>query len=245
MHLFKTIIIVFAAVVCAAALLSSPPVAVAAASPQVLDAAALRAVFFEVVSQDAPWPSQALEVTGFVAAPAYLSLPAGALEFRSLTEPYSQHLGKKKLEVSFLVNGHEEARVVMKGELNLYGDVVVTTRRVGRNSVLSHADLTVVRRNISYLGPDPVGLQAAIGQRSKSSLRPGTMLLANMLEAPPLVKRGDLVTIKANSANIVVSVLGEVRSSGARGEAVKVKNLMSRREVYGEVVDAETVRVIF
>jgi flagella basal body P-ring formation protein FlgA len=66
-----------------------------------------------------------------------------------------------------------------------------------------------------------------------------------MVEAPPLVRRGDLVTILALAGRISVSVPGEMRDSGVKGEVVRVKNLMSRREILARVVDKNTVRVVF
>ncbi|MCK5227528.1 MAG: flagella basal body P-ring formation protein FlgA, partial [Desulfobulbaceae bacterium] len=42
-----------------------------------------------------------------------------------------------------------------------------------------------------------------------------------------------------------ITTPGQVRSPGAAGEIVKIKNLMSRREIYAKVVTEDQVEVDF
>lgn len=233
-----------AALWCGVALMVSQPLA--ASNTQMVDQARLAQAFWALVTEGTPWPVADLAVEEFAATPDTLILPAGALDFRPLTQTHAQFLGKKKLQVAVLVNGREEARVSMAGQLKLFGEVVVATRRMNRHTVLAAADLQVVRRDISQMSPELLhGPEPAIGLRLRNSLQAGEMLFANMVEAVPLVRRGSLVTILAGTGRISVSVPGELRDSGARGEVVRVKNLMSRREITAQVVDENTVRVTF
>ncbi|OGR08393.1 MAG: flagella basal body P-ring formation protein FlgA, partial [Deltaproteobacteria bacterium RIFOXYD12_FULL_50_9] len=83
----------------------------------------------------------------------------------------------------------------------------------------------------------------AIGKRLNTSLTAGAILYAALLTSPPLVARGDLVTIQIRTANLLVTVPGEVRNGGAAGDLVRVKNLMSRKEIFARVIDPGTVEV--
>jgi flagella basal body P-ring formation protein FlgA len=132
----------------------------------------------------------------------------------------------------------------MSGNLQLYGEVLCTTRRIKRHTILAENDIRVIRRNISMLDPDFIkSTKMAVGFRLKYSIRAGAVLFSHQLEAPPLVKRGDMVTIQAKSDKIRVTVPGEVRNPGAMGELVRVKNLMSRKEILAKVLDSGTVEV--
>ena len=66
-----------------------------------------------------------------------------------------------------------------------------------------------------------------------------------MVELPPLVKRGDIVTIKAVSGALQVTTLGKAKSNGHQGERIKIVNIDTQKELYGYVVDAKTVKVVF
>lgn len=235
---------------CGVLLLVSQPLA--AGDSQAVDEARLEQAFFALVSEGTPWPVADLKVEEFSSTPASLNLPLGALEFQPVNQPHTQYLGKKRLQVAVLVNGQEEARVSMAGQLKLFGDVVAASRRMNRHTVLKAEDLQVVRRDISQMAPDllraPEGenvLGGLRGLRLKNSVQAGELLFATMVEATPLVRRGNLVTILASAGRISVSVPGEMRDSGAKGEVVRVKNLMSRREILAQVVDKNTVRVVF
>ncbi|PIP43012.1 MAG: flagella basal body P-ring formation protein FlgA [Deltaproteobacteria bacterium CG23_combo_of_CG06-09_8_20_14_all_60_8] len=247
MRFFRMPVALVATLWCAAALLGSHPLA--AGDTQTLDQARLAQAFLALVTDGTPWPATDLAVEEFSVTPADLTLPAGVLGFRPINQTHTQYLGKKKLRVAVLVNGREEARVSMTGQLKLFGDVVVAARRMNRHTVLGADDLRVVRRDISQQDPDLLRAPAAAiglrGLRLKNSVQAGELLFATMVEAPPLVRRGSLVTILAEAGQISVSVPGELRDSGARGEVVRVENLMSRREISAEVVDENTVRVTF
>jgi flagella basal body P-ring formation protein FlgA len=61
----------------------------------------------------------------------------------------------------------------------------------------------------------------------------------------PVVDRGDLVTILAESAGVRLTVPGRVMEPGYKNEPVAVENTMSRKKVYATVVDGSTVAVDF
>ena len=85
----------------------------------------------------------------------------------------------------------------------------------------------------------------AVGQKLKLSMPAGAVLYAQNLDAPPLVNRGERVTIMAKSQAIQITAPGEARNSGALGEMVRVKNLTSRREIQARVLSAGVVETEF
>ncbi|MEE9611432.1 MAG: flagellar basal body P-ring formation chaperone FlgA, partial [Desulfatiglandales bacterium] len=66
-----------------------------------------------------------------------------------------------------------------------------------------------------------------------------------MLERPPIVKRGDMVTILAESGVLRVTVPGRVLEKGYLGELVRVQNAMSKRQIHARVINNSTVVVDF
>jgi flagella basal body P-ring formation protein FlgA len=76
----------------------------------------------------------------------------------------------------------------------------------------------------------------AIGKMAKTTIQPGTILYHRHLKKQPLVSRGDHVTILVRHGALRVTAPGEVKNSGAEGDMIKVKNLMSRRVIYARVI---------
>jgi flagella basal body P-ring formation protein FlgA len=72
-----------------------------------------------------------------------------------------------------------------------------------------------------------------------------TVVTGPMIETPPLVRRGDSVTIVAEAGAMRVTAAGEARQKGGRGDRIAVVNLDSRRTIYAQVIDGRTVAVNF
>lgn len=218
----------------------------AAEEKTVLELEEMEKIFQQIVLQDAPWPHDDLAVENFTARPSSLSIPSRTFDYQVLQASPEEHLGKKTVTIAIMVNGQEYERIRMNGDLQLYGDVLCTTKRLPRHALITAEDISVVRRNVTPLDSGVVvNEQDALGKRLKTALRPGAVLYEHLLESPPLVQRGDLVTIVAESASIRITAPGEARNAGALGEFVRVKNLMSRQEIFAKVLGSGTVETEF
>ncbi len=210
------------------------------------DLAALENIFSEVVLKDSPWPREDVQIANFSVRPLAMALPTGGFDYRITQKPNDSRPGKKNVSAAILKDGKEQGQVKMSGDLQLFGTVLSTTKRLNRNDILGTEDIAVKRQNISMLDAgliqDP---KQAIGQKLKVSLPAGAILYSQTIDAPPLVNRGERVTIMAKSQAIQITAPGEARNSGALGEMVRVKNLTSRREIQARVLSAGVVEAEF
>ena len=87
--------------------------------------------------------------------------------------------------------------------------------------------------------------EVAIGKRTRRAVDTGTVLRPDLLEFPPLIKRGDRVRIVAESAGLRISAFGQAKQKGAQGELIPVVNLDSNKVIHARVVDSQTVRIEF
>jgi flagella basal body P-ring formation protein FlgA len=209
----------------------------------VLGKAELEKIFTDQVLGSTSLPRHDLEIANFHANPDSLELPAGAPEFHIISRTENNGLGRQTIVVNVLVNGQPAQRVTLSGDLALYGEVVCAVRYLPAHHIVSADDLKQVRRNLTMLGPDLVtDLSMALGKEIKTTLQPGAVIYGRFLRAPDLVKQGDIVSIIAVSDSLKITVPGRVETAGAKGETVKVKNLMSRKEIYARVIGPETVQ---
>lgn len=208
--------------------------------------AALENIFSEVVLKDSPWPREDVKITNFSVRPLTMTLPTGGFDYRITQKPNDFRPGKKNVSAIILQDGQEQGQVKMSGELRLFGTVVNTTKRLNRNEIINSDDIATKRQDISMLDADRIqDPKLAVGQKLKLSLPAGSVLYAQNLDSPPLVNRGERVTIMAKSQAIQITTPGEARNSGALGEMVRVKNLTSRREIHARVTGVGIVEAEF
>jgi len=85
----------------------------------------------------------------------------------------------------------------------------------------------------------------AMGMQLSRSLRVGDVVRVSQLQAVPVVRRGDRVTLVAHHGPLQVRARGVVREAGGHNERVRVTNATSGKVVMGTVVDGTTVEVGF
>lgn len=209
----------------------------------VVGRAELERVFTGLVLGGSSLPRGDLKISNFNANPATLELPPGRPDFQVITQTQDKELGRRTVVFNVLINGQACQRVTLSGDVALFGEVVCAARTLRGHRIIAAADLKRVRRNLTMLGPDLVtDLGQAIGKEIKTTLQPGAVLYGRFLKAPVIVKHGAIVSILALTDSIRVTVPGRVESPGAIGDMVKVKNLMSRKEIYAKVIGPDTVQ---
>jgi flagella basal body P-ring formation protein FlgA len=166
------------------------------------------------------------------------------IEFSSQTD--DKLMGQVSLNAFVRVHGKIERRVVLSGWVDRFEEVVFPRRPLNRHSVLTEDDLSVEKRNVSRLPKNVIKTMAhVVGKRLRRPVRAGTALLGNMVEQPPLIEKGDRVTVVAESPTLTVTVPGIAQGKGFAGEHIRVRNSMSKKEVLGRILNASTVAVDF
>lgn len=146
----------------------------------------------------------------------------------------TRQLSRMRFEVSCPGNPGWSATFVARARVS--ASVLVAATAITARQALQAADLREEVRDITSM-PDAVNTaEEAEGQTSRRALRAGQVLQKRFLQADMLVKRGSAVQIVARAGGVQVTHAGESLDSGARGQAVRVRNLAS-----GKVIDARVV----
>jgi flagella basal body P-ring formation protein FlgA len=174
------------------------------------------------------------------------TLPKGRATYRVLPPRIMRSLATVPLSVVFDVDGRFQKTIRATVRVEALAPVVVAARPIGRLRPITSDDLKAEKMDLTEL---PVGVLTdaddIIGKRARRNIDAGDILRPDLIEMPPLVKRGDMVVIVAESRGIKVTATGEVKSDGLRGERVKVVNLDSNKHFTARVVDKQTVSVEF
>ncbi|HZF17235.1 MAG TPA: flagellar basal body P-ring formation chaperone FlgA [Steroidobacteraceae bacterium] len=137
-------------------------------------------------------------------------------------------------------------RVYVPVEVHYFDHVVVASRSVDRGATLAPADLLVEERDTSSLPSsymrDPAELTGFTLARPVAA---GTVISSSLLAADHVIRRGDMVTLIAQSGGMTVRAQGRALADAAMRERVRVQNLGSGRQIEGVAVGAGLVEVSF
>ncbi|QPJ61413.1 MAG: flagellar basal body P-ring formation protein FlgA [Candidatus Nitronauta litoralis] len=175
-----------------------------------------------------------------------LSLPEGELKMDFQLAGNHRPIGRIPLSLVLTVDGEMIRKIWLNARVNVFFDVVQTTRPVPRNRVLTSGDVEIVRvmssrplRNIIY---DP---NEVIGQQTVRDIDHGQNISPYMVKRVPLVKRGDRVLIVAERNRLRITAPGVVKEPGFKDTIVQVENQQTKKIIHGTVIDAKTIKVEF
>ena len=203
----------------------------------VVEQGELKEIFTEIIESDVSWLQGDLEIRSFSSQPEHILLEGEKTGYRLLSITPDRYPGKKYISIVFTADGQDIATARMSADVLFFGEVVCASKRISRNTLITPEDLTTVYRNVSMMNETVIqNTDQAIGKMAKTTIQPGTILYHRHLKKQPLVSRGDHVTILVRHGALRVTAPGEVKNSGAEGDMIKVKNLMSRRVIYARVI---------
>jgi flagella basal body P-ring formation protein FlgA len=110
--------------------------------------------------------------------------------------------------------------------------MVMAVRPIGRGDVIRAADIELrpidapAKKNAQRYGFESV--EKLIGMEAKQSIQAGDVVMSDVVQSPILVKRGDLVTVVAQSGGIRVRTSAKALRDGARGDLVQVEAIGSK-----------------
>lgn len=173
-------------------------------------------------------------------------VPDGKTSFKLFQKNRIRAGGYVKLIAAVTVNGQVENEVMLSGYIDVFEIVVCASRDLKKGEVIKKDDVYLRKIKDSRLSPKIfTHMDKVSGLRAKHNIKADTCLKEWMLEKAPVVERGDLITIFAESGNLKVTVPGIVLMNGCTGEVIKVQNSMSKKDIYATVVNNSTVMVEF
>ena len=173
-------------------------------------------------------------------------VPAGTISFQKYQKGKRRFEGHVSLIVVVKINGVVINKVKLSGWVDVFQPVVCASRDLKRGERISKDDLYFVKRNISHISSKILtDMNKIIGLMAKHNVKADTSLKEWMFVKFPIVDKGDIVTILAESGDLKVTAPGKILMKGYAGELVKVQNLMSKKEIYAKVVNGSMVAVDF
>lgn len=174
------------------------------------------------------------------------AIPGGPLTLEVYQKEKGSLVGHVRLAAIVTVRGIAQHEVRMSGWVDVFESVVCTARPIKRGEVIQKDDLFMFRKNVSRLrGQAFMDLDRVVGLMARHNLKENSGLEEGMVERPPILDKGDMVTILARMGDLRVTVRGMALERGYPGQMVKVQNTMSQKAIVARVLDGSNVMVEF
>ncbi|MFO7803971.1 MAG: flagellar basal body P-ring formation chaperone FlgA [Desulfovermiculus sp.] len=160
--------------------------------------------------------------------------------------PSDQNLvSARRFSLIFSGSGRVLRNVTVRGEVQVRGEVAVAVQDLGRHQTIAREDVQLRERVISRRVEPVFDLQEAVGKRVQRSTQADSVIDAQDIARPHLVRRRQPVTLIVRKGKMVISASGIAQEDGAKMDRVCVENARSGQEVYGHVVGKNIVEVAF
>jgi flagella basal body P-ring formation protein FlgA len=178
--------------------------------------------------------------------PGRIILPKGHITYQVMAPRNTKYLGKIPLAVHFNVDGQFQKKVWTSATIEMFVDVVVSAKPLRKHMTITEDVIELRQMDLAHLPANVItDPQAVLGKRTRSTISAKTVLRTDLIELPPLVKRGDIVLIVAESKGLRITALGKAKRKGRLGERIPVENFDSKKILNAKVLDAKTVRIEF
>lgn len=153
--------------------------------------------------------------------------------------------GNLSLPVDIVVDGKTTQRVIVSVRVRTFGEVLTTTRTIPRGTLYDPHDYIVQRVETTRLPDDVVTAPMQLmGKRTNRVIREGVLLRASYFEDIPVIKTGQVVTVRVQMGNVIVTTPAIARDDGGIGDIISVQIKGRHDRLRARIVDETIVEII-
>lgn len=165
-----------------------------------------------------------------------LELAAPTYSFR-VRNASRQLVGLVPVEVDVRTGDRIVQTIPMSVRLTVLRDTIVARRTINQDATLQTTDVELAPMSLSRFDDLPANdLSQVVGQRAKRVIPAGAVIDAGVLEAVPLILRGQLVTLVSEVGGVRVVTAGKAAEDGRLGEVIRVRSTDRRQAEFDAVV---------
>lgn len=179
------------------------------------------------------------------AIPVKILVPDGKVSFRVTLGIKEIRLSKyTSIPIQIILNGKVYRTLILSLKVKLLKKVAVAAKAIPKDKRLSETDIRMEERDIiPILSSALLDKSDVYGKRAKRRISQGEILTNELIETPPIIYRGDKVTILVESPHLKVTTLGMAKEDGHEGKIIRVENISSKKIITAKVINEKLVRI--
>ncbi|HUV49826.1 MAG TPA: flagellar basal body P-ring formation chaperone FlgA [Anaerolineae bacterium] len=217
-----------------------------AASAAVIGEETIKAAVRTYIEKNMSLPKSVVRVEFPAGVPDDVRLTGKKITYRVLSRRNEDFMGNSSFTVRCYENGTFLNAKTVKARIEVLMDVVVSTKSLNRNVRINHDDVRIVKRWFDRLPSNVISsLDAVVGMKLCTNVKPNTEMTGNMVRSMPIVKKGKPVRIVFEKDTMRITTIGLSDQDGMHGELIKVRNVSSKKVIYARVMGNSLVKVEF
>lgn len=176
--------------------------------------------------------------------PEPFAVPAGKLTCE-ITPSDPLVLPSRRFNLILRVDGEVVANMAISATVEALAEVAVAAKDLRQGTTIDDQDILLALRDLNTLRSPCLDHRELVGKRLKRSLRADDAFERVSVVFPPLIKRGELVTIMARKGALTVTARGLAQQQGHEGELIRVRNIGSNKDILCKITGPESVIVEF
>ncbi len=171
-------------------------------------------------------------------------LPVGKLDVEVIPSDPSI-LRSRSFSLIFKVDDQLEKNISVRCIIEAIAPVAVAARDLRRGRIIAVKDVLTAKVDIASLKRPYMSVDELVGKRIRRSVKQGKLFYQAMVDTPPMIRRGEVVTMAARKGILLVTAKGIAQHDGRENEMIRVRNSSSRKEIIGRVMEPGLVTVVF
>jgi flagella basal body P-ring formation protein FlgA len=144
-------------------------------------------------------------------------------------------LGSVEWQV-LVVAGDAQKSVDITATARQWQNQLIVAKTVAAHQIIRDSDIIEHRALVDHLADDPLLTKPqSVGQEADRDLKPGTILTARLVDAVPLCKSDDLITVTVRRGNVELKTIARAVESGGYGQSVRVRDQQTN-DIYDVVL---------
>lgn len=174
--------------------------------------------------------------------PLPFTLPTGELTWDVIpSDP--NIIGSSRFSLIFKVDDKVRKNMSLPGHFEALAPVAVAATPIAKGSIVAPQHLAMTTKDITKLQQPCLDLSQLSGKMALKNIKAGAVVELSAVQAPPLIKKGEMVKIILSHGNIFLSTMGIARMAGAKDEVIRVQNINSNKILQCRVSAAGLVEV--
>lgn len=175
--------------------------------------------------------------------PLPFTIPKGDLSYEVVPSNPGV-LSSSSMSIIFKVDNKVVKNMSVRGKIEALAEIVTASEPLKKGLILRPQHLKMATMNISEIANAALSNDELVGLQLTRPVAAGVPIGSSMVEALPIIKRGQKVRIVATSGALHLTATGFAHSDGKLDQMIKVQNINSNKTIYGRVAAPGTVEVI-
>jgi flagella basal body P-ring formation protein FlgA len=172
--------------------------------------------------------------------------PQGKIKFYVDSNEIINKKGKLSFFLDVIIDGKKQDRVSVSGMVAVYENILHTARSFAKGETISSKNVFWAKKNIFEISDNYIKTFKEIDQMIlKSGIRKNDYLKSSLFSEPPLVQKGDIITLISKNKNLLIVTSAICKEDGFENGLIKVENLNTGKLVRGIVRGKSKVEVVY